>query len=98
MRSCSLCQASSPDAASKCVQCGADLSLHSATAVALAELKASPRVHRIRLMVADDACPACQAAEGEFSKEATADLPTRGCSHPRGCRCFYAPALTDIYP
>jgi hypothetical protein len=26
------------------------------------------------------------------------ELPVRGCSHKNGCRCFYEPFLTDIYP
>jgi hypothetical protein len=49
-------------------------------------------------MRAADSCPACQLAEGEFPKDSTPDLPTPGCSHPQGCRCFYAPALSVIYP
>lgn len=98
MRTCTLCQAQSPDPAAQCVECGADLARHSSTAVALAALQASPRVLRIRLLVADDACPACQAAAGEFDKAHVPELPVYGCSHPLGCRCYYAPALTDIYP
>lgn len=53
---------------------------------------------RIRLIVAADACPACKGAEGEYEKDKIPDLPTRGCSHALGCRCFYAPALTETYP
>jgi hypothetical protein len=98
VRTCTRCQAQSPDEAARCAICGADLAVYSATAVALARLQASPRVSRIRLVVGDDACPACLAAEGEFAKEAAPSLPVRGCSHPRGCRCFYEPALVDIYP
>ncbi len=98
MRNCTLCLAQSPDTAATCVACGADLALHSATAVALRQLQANDRVSRIRLIVADDACPACRAAEGEFLKDAVPPLPTLGCSHPQGCRCFYQPALVEIYP
>jgi hypothetical protein len=98
VRTCSVCQAQSSDDAAHCGQCGADLAEHSTTAVALRELQASPRVHRVRLIVSDDACPACRAAEGEFAKSEVASLPVAGCSHAQGCRCFYAPALTDIYP
>jgi len=98
VRTCTLCKASSPDPAPHCVQCGADLSQVSETAVALAEMKASPRVHRVRLLAANDACPACLAAEGEFAKDRIPELPTHGCSHAHGCRCFYAPALTELYP
>jgi hypothetical protein len=98
VRTCSLCQAQSPDSAQHCESCDADLATHSATAVALAALQASPRVLRIRLLVADDACPACQAAAGEFEKTDVPALPIPGCSHARGCRCTYSPALQDIYP
>ncbi len=98
MRNCTLCLAQSPDTASTCIGCGADLALHSATAVALRQLQTNDRVSRIRLIVADDACPACRAAEGEFLKDAVPPLPTLGCSHPQGCRCFYQPALVEIYP
>lgn len=98
MRTCTICRAQSPDTAEKCVKCGADLTVHSATAVALRQLRANERVSRVRLIVADDACPACRAAEGEFSKDRVAALPVPGCSHAHGCRCFYEPALVDIYP
>ena len=98
MRTCTRCQAQQPDEAIQCANCGADLSLYSATAVALARLRASPRVSRVRIMTADDACPACLADGGEFTKDEVPALPVRGCSHARGCRCFYEPALIDIYP
>ena len=98
MRNCTLCRVQSPDTVSECVGCGADLTMHSATAVALRQLRANDRVSRIRLIVADDACPACRAAEGEFVKNAVPVLPVRGCSHALGCRCFYQPALVEIYP
>ncbi len=98
MRTCSLCLAQSPDTASACAQCGANLALHSTTAVALSGLRANPRVSRIRVIVANDACPACRKADGEYAKDQTQDLPVRGCSHAQGCRCWYEPALTEIYP
>ena len=69
-----------------------------ARAEALANFRANPRVSRIRLIVAPDACPACHAMEGAYSKSEVPELPTPGCSHPLGCRCFYEPALTEIYP
>ena len=69
-----------------------------ARAEALANFRANPRVSRIRLIVAPDACPACLAMEGAYSKGEVPELPTPGCSHPLGCRCFYEPALTEIYP
>lgn len=98
MQTCTRCQAQSPDDAARCIRCGADLSQESATAMALARLRASERVARIRLLVAPDCCPACQAVEGEYEKDRVPQLPVRGCSHALGCRCFYAPALSEIYP
>ncbi len=65
---------------------------------ALARLEANPRVSKIRVIVSHDACPACRAVEGEYDKGSTPSLPTLGCSHPLGCRCFYEPALTVIFP
>ena len=67
-------------------------------AEALERLEANPRVSKIRLIVNYDACPACRAVEGEYEKGQVPLLPTRGCSHPLGCRCFYEPALTVIFP
>ncbi|HSR48228.1 MAG TPA: hypothetical protein VLL77_09635 [Anaerolineales bacterium] len=98
MRNCTVCRSESPDTALVCVSCGADLTIHDATAVALRQLQGNDRVLRIRLLVADDACPACRAAEGEFPKDDVPALPVQGCSHPLGCRCFYLPALAEIYP
>jgi len=98
VRTCSVCRAQSPDNASHCIQCGADLSARSTTAMALARLRANPRVSRIRVIVASDACPACRMAEGEVAKELAPELPVHGCSHARGCRCWYEPALSEIYP
>jgi hypothetical protein len=68
------------------------------TAVALQQLRDNDRVSRIRLIVGDDACPSCRRVEAEYSKDKVPNLPTRGCSHSMGCRCFYEPALTEIYP
>ena len=98
MRNCTVCRAQSPDTADTCIQCGADLAVHSATAVALRQLQANARVSRVRLIVADDACPACRGADGEFTKDRVPGLPIAGCSHAQGCRCFYQPALVEIYP
>lgn len=98
MRTCSLCKAQSPDASATCRQCGADLARSSETAVALAALRANPRVRRIRVIVAHDACPACRKAERDHVKQDAPDLPVPGCSSPSGCRCWYEPALSEIYP
>jgi hypothetical protein len=70
----------------------------SATAVALQQLRDNDRVLRIRLIVGDHACPSCRGVEGEYPKDKAPRLPTRGCSHELGCRCFYEPALAEIYP
>ncbi len=98
MRTCTRCQSQSPDEAIRCAGCGAELEVYSASAVALARLRASPRVGRIRLIVAQDACPACAAAEGSYDKVNAPEVPLRGCSNPYGCRCGYEPTLTEIYP
>jgi hypothetical protein len=98
LRNCTICRAQSPDTADRCVQCGAQLAVHSTTAVALRQLLANERVSRVRLIVSDDGCPACRQAEGEFTKDRVPELPVPGCSHAQGCRCFYQPALTEIYP
>ncbi|HLF80619.1 MAG TPA: hypothetical protein VI410_02545 [Anaerolineales bacterium] len=71
---------------------------NTARAEALASFQANPRVSRIRLIVSPDACPACRTMEGAYSKGDVPELPTPGCSHPLGCRCFYEPTLTEIYP
>jgi hypothetical protein len=65
---------------------------------ALSKLENNPRVSKIRLIVAHDACPACRRQEGEYNKGHVPELPTRGCSHPLKCRCFYEPTLTEIFP
>ena len=98
MRTCTLCNASSPDNASQCVRCSADLSIHSHTAKALAQFQANDRVYEVRVIVAQDCCPACSGIEGAYSKDAVPELPVVGCSHALGCRCFYEPALVEIYP
>ncbi|HEX9797899.1 MAG TPA: hypothetical protein VGA52_13010 [Anaerolineales bacterium] len=98
MRTCSQCRSRSPDSETRCVGCGADLDELSETAVALARLKANPRVGGIRVIPHGDCCPTCRAAEGEFRKQDVPDLPVQGCSHPLGCRCFYEPSLVELYP
>lgn len=65
---------------------------------ALTRMQENPRVSKIRLIVGHDACPACREMEGEYLKDHVPPLPTPGCSHPLGCRCFYEPALTEIFP
>ena len=65
---------------------------------ALERLKANPRVSLIRLIIPRDACPACRHLEGEYEKDQVPLLPLDQCSHPLGCRAFYEPKLTEIFP
>jgi len=95
---CSQCNAQSPDMATHCVSCQADLRQVSKTAVALQRFRVNPRVKNVRLVVAHDCCPACRQAEGTYQKDQAPSLPVEGCSHSLGCRCFYEPMLSEIYP
>jgi RNA polymerase subunit RPABC4/transcription elongation factor Spt4 len=98
MQTCSQCNAQSPDSANLCVNCSADLAEFSSTAVARVEFESNPRVKYVRMLVADNSCPACQALEGTYEKDAVPKLPVDGCSYELGCRCFYQPYLTTIFP
>ena len=98
MQTCSRCQTQSNDTVLVCPTCQADLREYATTVVALKRLQENSRVKTIRLVVAHDACPACQAVEGTYEKELTPRLPVEGCSEKYGCRCFYEPTLDEIYP
>jgi len=98
VQTCSNCQVSSPDQASHCVNCNADLSEYSTTAQALKRFQANPRVIAIKVMVNGEACSYCYEQLGTYEKDKVPRLPHQGCSHNNGCRCFYVPVLTDIYP
>lgn len=98
MQICSKCNAQSPDTATQCTNCEADLSRFSMTAVALQSYQSNPRVQYVRVMVMDDCCPACREVEGAYAKDEVPALPVEECSHSLGCRCFYQPFLTDIFP
>jgi hypothetical protein len=98
MQTCSVCHAQSPDTAVECINCKNDLRELSTTAVALKSFKANPRIEAILVSVEDDACPACQQLQGSYAKDRVPALPAEGCSHALGCRCFYQPVLTEIYP
>lgn len=98
MQTCTVCNAQSPDTATRCARCDSDLSRFSATAVALERFRSNPRVRMIRIMAMQDACPACQEVSGTYPKESAPTLPVEGCSHGLGCRCFYQPFLDEIYP
>lgn len=65
---------------------------------ALKKFQMNDRVINVRLMVTDDCCPVCTAHEGTYEKNNAPSLPIEGCSHPKGCRCFYEPLLKVIYP
>jgi hypothetical protein len=64
----------------------------------LKQYQENPRVGTVRISVYGDACPACMQAQGSYPKDKAPRLPIEGCSHENGCRCFYGPALTEIYP
>jgi len=98
MQTCSKCNASSPDVAKNCVNCGAELTEFSTTAMARKRFRDNPRVRTVRISVSHDSCPSCQENEGTYPKEDLPILPIEGCSHSRGCRCFYQPVLEEIYP
>ncbi len=64
----------------------------------LARLQANPRIKYIVVVVPGDACPVCQGLAGTYPKDKTPRLPIELCSHPLGCRSYYAPFLDEIYP
>ena len=98
MQTCGQCNTQSNDAVLNCLKCGADLRANSLTALARAKLQQNERVSLIRISVGNDCCPACAAAQGAHPKETVPPLPVEGCSHGLGCRCYYEPVLTEIYP
>jgi len=98
MQTCSRCNASSPDPAPACINCGVDLGEFSVSALTLREYQKNSRVSFIRINAAGDACPLCYESRGEFKKDEVPQLPHQGCSHALGCRCTYEPVLIEIYP
>jgi hypothetical protein len=68
------------------------------TALALKKMRANDRVSLVRISVAHDCCPACAAVQGAYAKDSAPALPVEGCSHALGCRCYYEPVLTEIFP
>ena len=98
MQTCSECNAQSSDAEKFCIHCGSDLSTLSTTMVTLKRFQENTRVKNIRVVVSDDACPACREFERTYDKESVPNLPVNGCSHDLGCRCFYEPTLNSLYP
>lgn len=96
MQTCSRCNTSSPDTATECPNCRADLGELSLTSQALKRFIANPRVTSVRISVSAGACPMCYEGRGTFAKDAVPRLPHEGCSHAYGCRCMYEPVLNDI--
>jgi len=95
---CSVCQTQSSDSTLACPTCKALLSESSEQAVALKKYQKNSRIQPLRVAVSADCCPACRKVEGNYQKEMAPVLPVVGCSHENGCRCFYEPILTEIYP
>ena len=98
MQTCGVCSLESSDIVTVCPRCGSDLRQKSVTVVALQKLRANDRVSLIRVSVGGDCCPACAEAQGAYPKASVPTLPIEGCSHAEGCRCFYEPVLTEVYP
>ena len=65
---------------------------------ALKKFQENERVIHVRLIVSADCCPVCDAHAATYDKFEAPPLPVEGCSHPKGCRCFYEPLLNIIYP
>lgn len=53
---------------------------------------------RVRILTHRDCCPYCKAMEGAYEFDDVPELPHEECSHPGGCRCFYAPVLDQFGP
>ncbi len=53
---------------------------------------------KVRILTNPDCCPVCQAHDGAYAFDEVPELPIEGCSHPDGCRCFYAPVLDMFGP
>lgn len=95
MQTCSICNASSNDTATKCSHCQADLRELSMTSVALKQFRENPRVKAIRVSTAADSCSHCYGSMKTYPKEEVPLLPHAGCSRDNGCRCFYEPVLSE---
>ena len=98
MQICSKCHTQVEDTFTHCPICNVELREWSTTAQALKRIQDNNRVAYVRVAVSDDCCPSCMEVEGAYAKEAAPMLPTQGCSHSLGCRCFYQPVLEEIYP
>jgi hypothetical protein len=98
LQTCGVCRLESSDIVKVCPRCGADLRTKSLVRMALERLRANDRVSLIRISIAQDCCPACAEVQGAYPKDTVPTIPVEGCSHAKGCRCFYEPVLTEVYP
>lgn len=98
MQTCSLCNGSSPDGAAQCVNCHAELELYSTTAHAIKQFRQNPRVKAVTISCSESACSHCHEQLGTYPVDVAPLLPHEGCSHANGCRCFYIPVLSEIFP
>lgn len=71
---------------------------NSEAAKSLERMRSNPRIKYIVVCVPEDACPACQNLTGTYPKDQVPRLPYEECSHPLGCRSYYAPYLDEIFP
>ena len=53
---------------------------------------------RVRILVPQEACPVCRAADGAYEFDDVPPLPLEGCSCKYGCRAYYAPVLDRFGP
>jgi hypothetical protein len=60
---------------------------------ALERYKASGVVSKVEVLPAPDCCPACRAIAGIYPLEQALELPYKGCTNPKGCRCCYLPVV-----
>ncbi len=65
---------------------------------ALKKIREGGIATKVRILTARDACPLCKSFEGAYEFDQVPELPHEGCSHPDGCRCFYAPVLDRFGP
>jgi hypothetical protein len=65
---------------------------------ALEKIRQGGIATKVRILVNHDCCPVCRSFEGAYSFDEAPELPQEGCSHPLGCRCYYAPVLDRFGP
>ena len=48
----------------------------------------------VKISTANDSCDACQQVSGkEFTLDDVLELPYKGCTSEKGCRCCYTPIV-----